>query len=139
MENVTKKLLSILKQKVSYNKISPFLGPSYSEDRIKSAIEKYSGFQHIHVNAFNQAARLISENKILGWKNRKSYNERDERRIKTELPQYIIEENEYRSIVKSIDILKTVINLPYISTETTCYSPTAPTCDDKYDFPRYGA
>jgi len=62
---------SILKQKVSYNKISPFLGPSYSEDRIKSAIEKYSGFQHIHVNAFNQAARLISENKILGlWQGR---------------------------------------------------------------------
>jgi hypothetical protein len=77
----------------------------------------------------------IDENKILGWKNRKSYNERDERRIKTELPQYIIEENEYRSIVKSIDILKTVINLPYISTETTCYSPSAPTCDDKYYFP----
>jgi hypothetical protein len=52
-------------------------------------------------------------NGILGWNNIKSYNERDERRIKSELHKYIIEEQNYHS---AINFLKTEIS----------YTPTKP-------------
>jgi len=43
----------------------------------------------------------IDKNKILGWNNSRSYNERDERRIYNELPNYIIEEYKDIQIFKN--------------------------------------
>jgi len=57
----------ILKQPKTYTEISPYLGPSYSEDVIRKSISKYKGFKLIDTNAFEKAAELISENKILGF------------------------------------------------------------------------
>jgi carbamoyltransferase len=62
---------AIKKQKKNYAGISPYLGPSYYEADIKAAIEKYKGFTHITIDAFEKAARFLSYNKILGfWQGR---------------------------------------------------------------------
>jgi hypothetical protein len=43
------------------------------------------------------------KNKLLGWENRKSYNARDKRRIKSELPQYMIDEKNYKSTINLLE------------------------------------
>lgn len=58
---------AILKQPKKYLEISPFLGPSYDNQTIKSAIDQFSGFTLVEVDAFHCAAELISKNKILGF------------------------------------------------------------------------
>ncbi len=58
---------NILKQPKKYTEISPYLGPTYSDDEIKKAINKYNGFKVVDVNAFEEAAKLIATNKILGF------------------------------------------------------------------------
>ena len=57
----------ILKQPKNYTEISPYLGPTYSEFEIKQAIEKHKGFKVISNNAFEEAAKMIADNKILGF------------------------------------------------------------------------
>ena len=57
----------VLNQPKTYTEISPYLGPTYDDDIIKKAIKKYSGFQLVDQNAFEKAAELIAENKILGF------------------------------------------------------------------------
>ncbi len=57
----------ILKQPKNYTEISPYLGPTYSDFEIKQAIEKYKGFKVISNNAFEEAAKMIADNKILGF------------------------------------------------------------------------
>lgn len=57
----------ILKQPKNYYEISPYLGPTYSDERIKKAITKFRGFKLVDQDAFNVAANLIADNKILGF------------------------------------------------------------------------
>jgi len=62
---------SLYKAPKTYTDISPYLGPQYSEQNICDAIANFSGFTHITVDAFTNAAKLVSQNKILGfWQGR---------------------------------------------------------------------
>ncbi len=62
---------SIKSQKKNYHEISPYLGPTYSESEITTAISLHSGFEHISSGSFEQAAKLVGENKILAfWQGR---------------------------------------------------------------------
>ena len=92
------------------------------------------------------------DDKALGWYSQRSYDERDERRIQNELPNYII--NEYEDIqnfkhIKQLQLecepfLEYKPSAPTYSPNTpeyTCgqkryfeepYSPTAPKYDDVY-------
>ena len=92
------------------------------------------------------------DDKVLGWYSQRSYDERDERRIQNELPNYII--NEYEDIqnfkhIKQLQLecepfLDYKPSAPAYSPNTpeyTCgqkryfeepYSPTAPKYDDVY-------
>jgi carbamoyltransferase len=58
---------TILKQPKTYYEISPYLGPTYDDENIKKAIKKYKGFKLIDTSAFEKAAELIAQNKILGF------------------------------------------------------------------------
>lgn len=65
----------ILKQPRSYETISPYLGPQYSEERIRGSIEAYrgtpydfdayEGFTVIASDALEKAVDLLAENKIV--------------------------------------------------------------------------
>ena len=57
----------VLNQPKTYAEISPYLGPTYDDDVIKKAIKKYSGFKLVDTSAFEKAAELIAQNKILGF------------------------------------------------------------------------
>lgn len=58
---------TIMNTPKKYKEISPYLGPSYSDEVVKKAISKFKGFTLIDTNAFQRAADLIAENKILGF------------------------------------------------------------------------
>ena len=93
------------------------------------------------------------DDKVLGWYTQRSYDERDERRIQNELPNYIINEQKDIQIFKHIKqlqldcepILEYKPSAPVYSPNTpeyVCgqkryfdeqpYSPTAPKYDDVY-------
>ncbi|MCX6313029.1 MAG: hypothetical protein NT084_15520 [Bacteroidetes bacterium] len=57
----------ILKQRTDYAGISPYLGTTYTDQEIKNAINKFSGYKLIEKDAFKTAAEMISQNKILGF------------------------------------------------------------------------
>ncbi len=57
----------ILNKPKTYTEISPYLGPTYTDDEVKKAIKKHNGYKVIDKNAFETAAKLIAENKILGF------------------------------------------------------------------------
>jgi len=58
---------TILNQPKKYTEISPYLGPTYDDAEIKKAIKKYSGFKLVDHGAFEVAAKMIADNKILGF------------------------------------------------------------------------
>lgn len=58
---------NVLKQDSDYSGISPYLGPSYTDQEIRTAIKKFNGFSLIEADAFSSAAEMISQNKILGF------------------------------------------------------------------------
>ena len=71
----------LLKQPKSYDTISPYLGPEYSAERVRSAIEAYrgtpydfeafEGFAVISEAALDRAVDLLAENRIVGcWHGR---------------------------------------------------------------------
>ena len=71
----------ILKQKKTYDTISPYLGPEYCGSRIRNAIEAYrgtpydfqafEGFRLVSEAALDRAVEMLAENKIVGcWHGR---------------------------------------------------------------------
>ncbi len=58
---------TILNQPKNYTEISPYLGPTYDDFTIRKAINKFKGFKLIDTCAFEKAAELIADNKILGF------------------------------------------------------------------------
>ncbi|NKB20132.1 MAG: carbamoyltransferase [Alphaproteobacteria bacterium] len=52
-------------QPKTYDTISPFLGPSYSEDRIETAIKAADGFEWIR-NGIDHASEMLAKNQIVG-------------------------------------------------------------------------
>ncbi len=50
----------------TYSSISPFLGPSYSKNEIKEAIDEFDGYDVVTENAFERAAEWLVQNKIIG-------------------------------------------------------------------------
>lgn len=71
----------LLRQERTYDTISPYLGPDYSDDRISNAIEAYrgtpydfqafEGFSVISEAALDRAVDLLAENRIVGcWHGR---------------------------------------------------------------------
>ena len=56
----------VLKNKKNYNEISPYLGPTYSQNEIENAISKFKGFKIIRKNSFTEAVKILQKNSILG-------------------------------------------------------------------------
>jgi len=54
------------KNKREAGEISPYLGPSYAQDRVQEAIKLFSGYSVVTENALDRAIELLCENKIVG-------------------------------------------------------------------------
>ncbi|MEM7263682.1 MAG: carbamoyltransferase C-terminal domain-containing protein [Planctomycetota bacterium] len=50
----------------TYSGITPYLGPSYSEDEVRTAVESFDGYDVVSENAFETAAEWLCQNKIIG-------------------------------------------------------------------------
>jgi len=95
------------------------------------------------LNEFVYNIHTLSD-KTLGWYSKRSYDERDERRIKNELPNYLVTEYEDIQVFKHIKALEYNPSAPSYSPNTPehisgskryydePYSPTAPKYDNVY-------
>lgn len=56
----------VLKQPKKYVEISPYLGPRYSADRIRQAVDSHTGYTVERTGAFEKAAKFLAGNRIIG-------------------------------------------------------------------------
>ncbi len=50
----------------NYREISPFIGPTYTQQQIEEAIHRFSGFEVVRENSFDETSKALAANRIIG-------------------------------------------------------------------------